>query len=1241
MASRSSSFRAKTLRRANSPSDYKLYHAALQWDLIDPIVIEDRKDLKSEYRWRDRVEPYHHQITNLITFCRRLPVTLLADDVGLGKTISAGLVVSELIARGRLSKILIVCPKILREQWKEELDTKFNISSVIATGKELISAKPPSEGGAVITTYHSARLYLGIIKKSGFDMLILDEAHKLRNLYGVDPAPQVAQRFREALSDRLFKYVLMLTATPIQNRLWDLYSLVDLLTVARGHENPFGSVGVFARKFIADKRNEARHLKPEMRDEFRSIVYSYMSRIRRGDANLHFPERVVLLHSVNPTAEEIELINVIAKPIQELNYLAQVVILQALISSPEALVALLNGMAKKGNIPTIMAANVRDVAKRISMTAKLQGLSTLIDKLRKEQSEKWRMVIFTRWRETQTTIQSFLEDRGIACGLINGDSGSRNQETIKKFKKDQPEINVIVSTEAGSEGVNLQAANVLVNYDLPWNPMIVEQRIGRIQRLSSNFAKVSIFNVVLKGTFEEYIVGRLMEKLQMASHAIGDVEALLEASGIDEGEEGGSTGFEEKIRQLVVASLAGKDVEQATRKEEKSILDAKTELEREEKNINSLLGKMDGAVDDGPKCPKLPNQTRSMDMQSFVLAALENLGANIISKKPGMFISELEGTRELIRFDNGSVDSELKSTLFAPGTSAFEQLVSRIANKDLHYVHDIDNNPTVQAEDLCRNWVGSFEGVLKSVQMQEIWRCFEGVALVRVRATVACDSYERLVEVKCSSDEHHHSVGRFGLEPINDILENPTSIGINVNILNERAKLDQGIAEFSRFYMERRAQELQATGDDERKRKKIDDDFTPRLEVSLAGLEGVVNRLVKMELSYNIESDEVYKSFISLIPSKDTITSSPEMAKCEKTGKLVPQDCLGKCEISGAHVLRHLLVKSEISDRNALPEYIIMCSLSGKRVFKDEVETSSVTGQPVVKSLLKTSALSGKRGEPQFFSHCEFTSTEVLESELAVSQISGKHYRIDEQSSSAVSGKVGHRQEFIVCAETKKLLLPTEAERCEATGKIVMPGILEKCSVTGKKVLPSELEKSSVSGRNALKTFFILSSVSGARLLEEEAVKSIAGKFCAPLEARACVWSDRQYHPDDMRTCQLTGLQIHVTFMATNGYERLGTLVEMLEKINRKSDKLELWPVISEIAAKVIDEKKCNVQAAELSPSSKHIAVHLEIKTWGGLKTRYAGFLFSIKDVSIVGRVAIGRYIQKNGIGGWVLEKNN
>src|SRR5437588_9921424 len=159
MADSSSEFQTKILRRSVVPDEYELYRAALEWDLTDPIVIESRKDLKSEKRWQNQLQPYHHQVTNLITFCRRLPVTLLADDVGLGKTISAGLVASELIARARVSKILIVCPKLLGPQWQDELKVKFNIPAEVAVGRKLIDLEPEGVGD-VITTYASARLHL-------------------------------------------------------------------------------------------------------------------------------------------------------------------------------------------------------------------------------------------------------------------------------------------------------------------------------------------------------------------------------------------------------------------------------------------------------------------------------------------------------------------------------------------------------------------------------------------------------------------------------------------------------------------------------------------------------------------------------------------------------------------------------------------------------------------------------------------------------------------------------------------------------------------------------------------------------------------------------------------------------------------------------------------------------------------------------------------------------------------------
>jgi superfamily II DNA or RNA helicase len=1223
----------KNLRRAPDAAAYQLYRAAQEWDLTDPILIKDRQDLKSEHKWRDHIEPYHHQVQNLITFCRRLPVTLIADDVGLGKTISAGLIASELMTRNKISKFLVVCPKLLMLQWKEELESKFGIPGVCAIGKELLQAELPEGGGAVITTYQSARMYLNALGPAGFEMLVLDEAHKLRNLYGANQSPQVAQQFREVLANRMFKYVLMLTATPIHNRLWDIYSLVDLLAVARGHQNPFGSEGIFARTFIADNRMEARHLNPQMREAFRSVVYSYMSRIRRADANLHFPERIVQLHRVTPSNEELELIRLVAGPIQNLNRLSQISILQALISSPHALLAQLKQMARNKTIPDGLAESVEQVVGRIRVTAKLQGLATLVDRLRAEQPERWRVVVFTTRRETQTTIEAFLGERGVTCGLINGDSGERNQRTITKFKKPVPEIHAIISTEAGSEGVNLQAANVVVNFDLPWNPMIVEQRIGRVQRLASEHASVCIFNIILRGTFEEYIVGRLMEKLQMASHAIGDIEAILQASGVDDDDEDATadgTAFAEKIRELVVASLAGKNVETATRLAEKSITDAKVELDSQEKNINAMLGGMDEDRDTIPY-PDLPRATKSMEPDAFVLAALKSLGTEFTPESEGVYASERDGKVDRICFDEAHASN---AVLYRPGTPAFSRLTTRIAGNSFHRVQDVDEKAAARAEGMVREWIGSFFDNFRGAQVGAVDRSFAGTAEVRVRATVGHDSYERLVDVVILPGEHWMPAGVTGASPISDPLKNPEAVGLDPVVVIQKAMQDEGVAEFCRFYLDRRKQELEAAGTDARKRKKIEDDFTPQLEAFLVGLEGTVQRRLEVNGTFDFGSGPSYETVVAVIPSENRVVRSPELSRCSLTQKLAPLDCLGRCEMSGVPVLKHLLAKSEVSGRMALPEFMERCAATGKCALRDELEQSAVSKQKISKSLLKTSGLTGKRAEPQYFQKCEFTGIEALDGELAISQVSGKKYRADRQQRSVVSGKTGYMDEFEVCSETNHPLLPEEGEKCEITGGLVVPGILEQCEVSGKRALPRELEKSVATGKKALKRFFVSSSISGARFLDGEGIVSATGKQCLEKEAKECVWSSRKCHPDDLRTCELTQVTTHFEYMTSNGGIRLEPLLNLLNGVRRKSDKQELWPKVVEDISRVLGGRS-EIEAAVSSAGGDHLAVSLETKNWLGLKTRQAGFLYAIRDRATVGRVVLG----KRGTEGWALQE--
>lgn len=1231
-----SSIQTKPLRFSENPADYILYRAALEWDLIDPIVIEGPEDLKSTRSWAEKVQPYQHQVSNLINFCRRLPVTLLADDVGLGKTISAGLVVSELISRGRLTKILIVCPKILGSQWKEELETKFGIPSVIATGRELLDADPPSEVGAVITTYNSARMYLDQLRDSGFDMLILDEAHKLRNLYGTDAAPQVALRFKEVLADRVFKYVLLLTATPIQNRLWDLYSLVELLTVARGHENPFGSPGTFARKFIADNREDARKLNAEAQEEFRDVIYRYMSRVRRGDADLHFPVREVQLHSVNPSLGELELIKVVATYIEALDRLTQINILKTLVSSPEALSMMLKGMAERGTVRKEFAVAVKEVVKTISLTSKLQGLETLVDKLRAERPTQWRMVVFTTRIETQTSIQNFLEERGIRCGLINGNTGPINQDTLAKFRKDDPDINVIISTEAGAEGVNLQIANVLVNYDLPWNPMIVEQRIGRVQRLGSHYEKVCIFNIVLKGTFEDYIVGRLMEKLQMATHAIGDIESLLEASGMGEGE-GGSEVFEEKVLKLVLDSLKGKNVEEATKRAERNIVNARIQLEKEEENINAMLGGMDVSYDTGPKSPMLPKITQSMDVKDFVLSGLKSLGAKLTQKTPELYLSELNKKQELIRFDNNlsipvADGSSIRNVLYAPGSPAFERLVSKITNIGLHRVEDADASSARQLEVMVRGWVNKLDAQYISSRITGVRRTFSGAVLVRVRVTVAHDSYERLIEIPCSHMEHIGASTKLALDPLdNTVLNDPSLLGISPELLIDKALLDAGVSEFCRFYRERLSQELKSAGPDPVKNRKIEDDFTPRLEFTLVGLEGFVRRQFETDVSYRFVENDENHSTLELLPSLEEMISAPTLARCEETGNSVPVDCLDRCDVSRKKVLRHLLVKSDASDRKALQKYMVVCEYTGKHVLNDEVQKSDVTDHMVLATVLKESALSGKKGEPDAFRQCDFTGAELLLSELHISQVSGKKYRPDEESISTVSGKTGHRTEFVQCWETKTHILPEESEICEVTGKVVTKGLLEECEISGKRVLPSQLETSSLSGRRALQKHFVSSSVSGARLLREEAIKSVVGKFCLPVEAKECAWSHELCHVDDLKVCMLTNLVFHSQFLIEKeGQFRLEILSDLLNETQRGFD-VEVTENMRANLARAVKHKTCEVEANKSNPDAKVIAVCFSGKSLFGLRTKHFGALYSLETRTVVGKIVDGA----RNVNGW------
>jgi hypothetical protein len=226
----------------------------------------------------------------------------------------------------------------------------------------------------------------------------------------------------------------------------------------------------------------------------------------------------------------------------------------------------------------------------------------------------------------------------------------------------------------------------------------------------------------------------------------------------------------------------------------------------------------------------------------------------------------------------------------------------------------------------------------------------------------------------------------------------------------------------------------------------------------------------------------------------------------------------------------------------------------------------------------------------------------------------------------------GHKEEFLFCHETRQPMTAEESEQCAVSGKLVRPGVLEACGVTGKRVLPSELERCAVTDKRLLKKLLVTSSVSGARFQHRLAVRSLAGKYCTPAEAKTCMWSGRRLHPDDLRVCSLTGIPFHVEFEASGKKPHLQPLGDLLDGVRRTADASERWDEIASKASTALRGSRCRVETARVSPDNRHLAICTEVRTLLGFRVHQAGLLYSIEDGSIVGRIAMGKRTPK----GWI-----
>ena len=445
--------------------------------------------------------------------------TILADEVGLGKTIEAGLILKEYILRGLVRSALILTPSSLVNQWQEELKEKFELSFV-SSNDALFRQDPDGfwkEPYLLVSlqTARSKRHYEAVTRRT-YDMVIVDEAHHLKNR---------ATSNWKLVNSLLKTFILLLTATPVQNKLEELYNLVTLLKP--GH---LKTQKAFKEEFVT----RGNPTDPRNREKLRQLLKEVMVRNTRSITQLHLPPRFAWTVRVNPNDGEgafyRHISHFVAGQVQktgsELPKMTLRKLLEAAGSSPPAAFRMLERMARENDHGIGReAGQLLELGKELPMVAKTKKVLELL----KTDSEQ--KIIFVNYLATLEHLHRILNEEKISHLVFQGSlTTEQKKEVMAGFKGGCP---ILLTTGTGGEGHNLQFCHTMINYDLPWNPMQIEQRIGRIHRIGQEH-EVRVYNLCTAGTLEDHILEVLDRKINMFELVIGEIDMIL---GRLEGEE--------------------------------------------------------------------------------------------------------------------------------------------------------------------------------------------------------------------------------------------------------------------------------------------------------------------------------------------------------------------------------------------------------------------------------------------------------------------------------------------------------------------------------------------------------------------------------------------------------------------------------------------------------------------------------------------------------------------------------
>lgn len=439
--------------------------------------------------------------------------SLLADEVGLGKTIEALIVLKEYIQRGMVSNALILTPTPLVSQWQEELKTKFDLY-FSSTGDPDYRKKGRSfwQQPFILASINLAKSKqnLPAVTAREYDIVIVDEAHHLKNRNTLN------WKLVNALKKR---FLLLLTATPVENNLLELYNLVTLLKPGQ-----LKTASEFKKQFMT--RGDPTD--PQNRHRLKELLGHVMIRNTRALAKIDIPPRFAQTMRIEPNKLELELyerISALARDMHATNGKGHKLLLNNLLeeagSSPRAVSLTLTRLLQKQKM---LLRHKKEIGAISNMCRALDENSKNKFLLKLIKNSPGKKIVFVKYLGTLEHISEFLEWHAIPFALFHGrmDNQAKDKQ-IQFFREDK---DILVTTEIGGEGRNLQFCHQLVNYDLPWNPMKIEQRVGRIHRIGQE-REVMIYNLCASKSVEDFILEILDKKINMFEMVIGEIDMVL------------------------------------------------------------------------------------------------------------------------------------------------------------------------------------------------------------------------------------------------------------------------------------------------------------------------------------------------------------------------------------------------------------------------------------------------------------------------------------------------------------------------------------------------------------------------------------------------------------------------------------------------------------------------------------------------------------------------------------------